>query len=143
VRFHKLYKCIKFDYNRRFFESYAREIPWTPAQILMWSGDTGFDRSRRDRAYQTPPRHLHVVLSFDVFPSLWPELEPEALSSGPRTPIFARPFLIRASHAGGNLPVVRKPRNTSPHGYPSPFAPQIRDHVPELGRLLGQRNNLG
>jgi hypothetical protein len=69
----------------------------------------------------TPP----VVLFSDVFPSLWPELEPEALSSGPRTPIFARPFLIRASHAGGNLPVVRKPRNTSPHGYPSPLPPKF------------------
>jgi hypothetical protein len=27
----------------------------------MWSGDTGFGGSRRDRAYQTPPRHLHDV----------------------------------------------------------------------------------
>ena len=52
---------MKFDYNRPFFGSYAREIPWTPAQILMWSGDTGFGGSRRDRAYQTPPRHLHDV----------------------------------------------------------------------------------
>jgi hypothetical protein len=58
VRFYKLYKCIKFDYNRPFFGGYAREIPWTPARILMWSGDTGFGGSRRDRAYQSPPRHI-------------------------------------------------------------------------------------
>lgn len=61
MHFYKLYKCIKFDYNRPFFGSYAREIPWTPAQILMWSGDTGFGGSRRDRAYQRPPRHILIV----------------------------------------------------------------------------------